>query len=113
MFVCGAKANVGHLEPAAALAGLSEVPVLVRELVGASDSLELALVENLQRSDLDPIEAARGYQRLQQNYGYTQEEVAQRVVTGIQNNELYIVTHEESREFVRRRFERIDRAFDT
>ena len=41
------------------------------------------------------------------------EEVAQRVVTGIQNNELYIVTHEESREFVRRRFERIDRAFDT
>lgn len=41
------------------------------------------------------------------------EEVAQRVVTGIQNNELYIVTHEESREFVRRRFERIDKAFDT
>ena len=40
------------------------------------------------------------------------EGVAQQVVTGIRNNELYIVTHEESREFVRRRFERIDQAFD-
>lgn len=64
---------------AAALAGLSEVPVLVRALVGDSDSLELALVENLQRADLDPIEAAKGYRKLQQNHGYTQEEVAQKV----------------------------------
>jgi len=64
---------------AAALAGLSEVPVLVRALAGDSDSLELALVENLQRADLDPIEAAKGYRRLQENHGYTQEEVAQKV----------------------------------
>ena len=64
---------------AAGLAGLSEVPVLVRDLTDASDSLELALVENLQRSDLDPIESAKGYQRLQEVYGYTQEEVAQKV----------------------------------
>ena len=64
---------------AAALAGLSEVPVLVRALDGESDSLELALVENLQRADLDPIESAKGYRRLQEVYGYTQEEVAQKV----------------------------------
>ena len=64
---------------AAALAGLTEVPVVVRELEGDADSLELALVENLQRSDLDPIEAAKGYQRLKEVYGYTQEEVARTV----------------------------------
>jgi ParB family chromosome partitioning protein len=64
---------------ASALAGLTEVPVLVREMTSESDSLELALVENLQRSDLDPIESAKGYQRLQQNYGYTQDEVAKKV----------------------------------
>jgi ParB family transcriptional regulator, chromosome partitioning protein len=64
---------------AAALAGLTEVPVWVREVESAADSLELALVENLQRSDLDPIEAARGYQRLKEVYGYTQEEVARKV----------------------------------
>lgn len=64
---------------AAALAGLTEVPVAVREMTSESDSLELALVENLQRSDLDPIESARGYQRLQQLYGHTQEEVAKKV----------------------------------
>ena len=63
---------------AAALAGVTEVPVVVRELKTEADALELALVENLQRSDLDPIEAAKGYQRLQ-TYGYTQEEVARTV----------------------------------
>lgn len=64
---------------AAALAGLEEVPVLVREADQPSEQLELALVENLQRADLDPVEAARGFERLIQEYGYTQEEVAQRV----------------------------------
>ena len=64
---------------AAGLAGLTEVPVMVRELAEESDPLELALVENLQRADLDPIEAAKGYQRLQQTYGYTQDEVSKRV----------------------------------
>jgi ParB family chromosome partitioning protein len=41
--------------------------------------LELALIENLQREDLDPVEAALGYQRLVQQYGHTQEQVATRV----------------------------------
>lgn len=61
---------------AAALAGLTEVPVVVREAPGRSTQLELALVENLQRTDLDPLEAARGFQRLVDEYGYTQDQVA-------------------------------------
>lgn len=64
---------------AAALAGLTSVPVMVRDAHTSSEQLELALVENLQRSDLDPIEAARGFARLMEAYGYTQDEVAQRV----------------------------------
>lgn len=64
---------------AAALAGLSEVPVILRSAENPGVQLELALVENLQRSDLDPIEAARGFQRLIEVYGYTQDGVAQRV----------------------------------
>ncbi len=65
---------------ASALAGLIEVPVIVyKGAEGASEQLELALVENLQRSDLDPIEAARGFERLMVEYGHTQEQVAKRV----------------------------------
>ncbi len=65
---------------AASLAGLDEVPVLVHEGAMAPEvQLELALVENLQREDLDPIEAARGYARLQLDFGYTQEQIAARV----------------------------------
>ena len=64
---------------AAALAGVREVPVIVREAEEPGVQLELALVENLQRADLDPIEAAKGYARLIDAYGYTQDEVAQRV----------------------------------
>jgi ParB family chromosome partitioning protein len=64
---------------AAALAGVHEVPVVVREAQEGADQLELALVENLQREDLDAIEAARGYQRLCDQYNYTQDEVATRV----------------------------------
>ncbi len=64
---------------ASKLAGLTEVPVIIREAEEGSVQLELALVENLQRSDLDPIESARGYARLMEEYGYTQDEVAQRV----------------------------------
>lgn len=62
---------------AAKAEGLREVPVVVR--AGADDAatqLELALVENLQRADLDPIEAALGYQRLIDAFGHTQEQVA-------------------------------------
>ncbi|MEZ4322969.1 MAG: ParB/RepB/Spo0J family partition protein [Myxococcota bacterium] len=64
---------------AAGLAGLSEVPVVVRDADEPSEQLELALVENLQRADLDPIEEGRGYQRLLTEYSYTQEEVARKV----------------------------------
>lgn len=61
---------------AAALAGLKELPVLVREADEPALQLELALVENLQRTDLDAIEGARGFQRLIDEYGYTQDQVA-------------------------------------
>ena len=62
---------------ASKLAGLKDVPVLVRgDDADGGTQLELALVENLQREDLDAIEAALGYQRLIQKYGYTQEKVA-------------------------------------
>ncbi len=64
---------------AAALAGLREVPVVVRSAPTAREQLELALVENLQRADLDPVEAARGYARLRKEYGLKQEEIAERV----------------------------------
>lgn len=60
---------------AAIMAGLQEVPVVIRKAEG-SDHLELALVENLQREDLNPIEEALAYQRLLAEYGYTQEELS-------------------------------------
>ena len=63
---------------AARLAGLDRVPVLVRDTTPQS-MLEMALVENLQRADLNPLEAAQGYSTLMEEYGLTQEEVAQRV----------------------------------
>ena len=63
---------------AARLAGLSQVPVVVIE---ADDrkAMELALIENLQRADLNPIEEAEGYQQLISQYGMTQEQAAERV----------------------------------
>jgi ParB family chromosome partitioning protein len=65
---------------AAGLAGLHEVPVVVRhDAEDKAVQLELALVENLQREDLDPIEAAQGYRRLVEGHGYTQEQVARKV----------------------------------
>ena len=63
---------------AAQRAGLKEVPVLVREAEDG-ESLELALVENLQREDLNAIEVAQAYEQLQGERGWTQEELAQRV----------------------------------
>jgi len=63
---------------AARMAGLSAVPAVVKELSGGQ-ALELALVENLQREDLNPIEQAEAYLRLQEEFGLTQEEVARRV----------------------------------
>jgi ParB family chromosome partitioning protein len=63
---------------AATRAGLAEVPVVVRE-TAAADRLELALIENLQRADLSPLEEAEAYRRLVDEYGLTQEEIARRV----------------------------------
>jgi len=63
---------------AAKLAGIERVPVIVRD-ASDSESLELALVENLLREDLNPMEEAEAYQRLLAEFGWTQEELAQRV----------------------------------
>src|SRR5450755_561936 len=63
---------------AAQLAGLHEVPALVRDL-SDEEVFEIALIENLQREDLDPIEEALAYQRLIDERGLTQEEAADRV----------------------------------
>ena len=66
---------------AARMAGLAEVPAIVIE---ADDRMvmELGLIENLQREDLNPMEEAAGYRSLIEDYGLTQEEAAQRVRTG-------------------------------
>lgn len=64
---------------ASGLAGMLEVPCWVREDVGSREQLELALVENIQREDLDPIETAESYRRLCEEFGLTQEAVARRV----------------------------------
>ena len=63
---------------AARQAGLETIPAIVREATDA-ESLELALVENLLREDLNPMEEAEGYQKLLAQFGWTQEELAQRV----------------------------------
>lgn len=63
---------------AAKLAGLKAVPVVVRAS-DAKESLELALIENLQREDIGPLESARAYRRLIDEFGLTQESVAERV----------------------------------
>ncbi|MCL2627050.1 MAG: ParB/RepB/Spo0J family partition protein [Cystobacterineae bacterium] len=63
---------------AAQRAGLTEIPALIRE-VSDEDAFEMALVENLQREDLSPLEEAEGYQRLLEERGWTQEQVAERV----------------------------------
>lgn len=63
---------------AARIAGLERVPVVVKEAAGR-DLLELALVENLQRSDLNPLEEAQAFRRLVDEFGLTQEAVANRV----------------------------------
>ncbi len=64
---------------AARRAGLDEVPVVVREVAGDRHLLEMALVENLQRTDLNPLEEAQAYRRLQQEFGLSHEQIATRV----------------------------------
>lgn len=63
---------------AARQAGLREIPAVVRDISG-TQAIELALIENLQREDLDPVEEALGYRQLMQRCNYTQEQAAQRL----------------------------------
>lgn len=63
---------------AARMAGLERIPAVVRQLAEVQQ-LELALVENLQREDLDPIEAARAYRQLIDEFAFSQEALAERV----------------------------------
>lgn len=63
---------------AAQLAGLRTVPAVVRELTG-SQVMEIALIENLQREDLNPLEEARAYRRLLDEFGLSQEQLAKRL----------------------------------
>ena len=64
---------------AARNAGLETLPAVVRDDVSDEVSLELAIVENIQRMDLDPVEKARGYRALMDRVGLTQEQVAERM----------------------------------
>lgn len=64
---------------AARRAGLQMIPVLVRDVTADANSLEQALVENLHREDLGPLEEAAAYQQLIDDFGHTHEEVATRV----------------------------------
>ncbi len=63
---------------ASRMAGLKEVPVIIKELTD-TEVMEIALIENLQREDLSPIEEASGYKALMENYSLTQEEVSKSV----------------------------------
>src|SRR5215475_3558829 len=63
---------------AARQAGLDRIPAIIRDATDAQ-SIELALVENLLREDLNPIETAQAYQKLLAEFGWTQEELAQRI----------------------------------
>ena len=73
---------------AARIAGLTEVPAIVKDVTDA-EAMEIALIENLQREDLDPIEEAFGYRQLIDSCGYTQEQAADRLGksrTGVTNS---------------------------
>ena len=63
---------------ASRLAGLTEIPAIIREL-SDSETMQIALIENLQRSDLSVLEEAAGYQTLMDEYSFSQEEVARTV----------------------------------
>jgi ParB family chromosome partitioning protein len=63
---------------AAALAGLKKMPALVRD-VASKDSLEIALIENIQREDLNPIETAEAFRKLTTDFHLTQEELSDKV----------------------------------
>ncbi|MEO8218393.1 MAG: ParB/RepB/Spo0J family partition protein [Acidobacteriota bacterium] len=64
---------------AARKAGLRKVPVIVKELAGEGQALQIALIENIQREDLNPIEEAMAYQQLHQEFRLTQDEISRQV----------------------------------
>lgn len=63
---------------AAKMAGLKEIPIVIKDL-SDKEIMEVALIENIQREDLNPIEEAQAYQRLIKEYNYKQDELAERV----------------------------------
>jgi ParB family chromosome partitioning protein len=64
---------------AAQRAGLRVVPVVIKELSQQGDALQIALIENIQREDLNPMEEATAYHQLHEEFGLTQEEISRRV----------------------------------
>jgi len=64
---------------AAQRAGLDKVPVVIKEMTTDSDVLQIALIENIQREDLNPIEEAHAYHQLHEEFGLTQEEISKQV----------------------------------
>ncbi|MEK7549104.1 MAG: ParB/RepB/Spo0J family partition protein [Patescibacteria group bacterium] len=64
---------------ASKIAGLERVPVIIRRIDQRADQMEIAIVENLQRANLSPIETARAYARLSDEFGLTQREIAVRI----------------------------------
>jgi ParB family chromosome partitioning protein len=64
---------------AAQKAGLTTVPVVVKEMMGDGEALQIALIENIQREDLNPIEEAQAYHQLHEEFGLTQEEISKQV----------------------------------
>ncbi len=63
---------------AARMAGLKSIPAIVKD-ISDEESAEIALIENIQRKDLNPVEEALAYKRLIDNFGYTQEELAKKI----------------------------------
>ena len=89
---------------AARRAGLDEVPVVVRQVADDRELLEAALVENLQRSDLNPLEEAEAFRTLKERFDLTQEEIAVRVGKGrstVANRLRLLSLPEEVRELLR------------
>jgi ParB family chromosome partitioning protein len=64
---------------AAQKAGLTSVPAVIKEIAQEGDALQIALIENIQREDLNPMEEALAYHQLHEDFGLTQEEISQRV----------------------------------
>lgn len=60
------------------IAGLHEVPAIIKN-INDKEALQIAIIENVQREDLDPIEEAEGYQRLMTEFGYSQQEISEKV----------------------------------